>query len=180
MVHHVETLPPRELGRANLTQYIREHAIAAELIAPGMPMGTVTQAAQAIGVAEEQILKSLLFWDKTTGKSLLAIACGNDKINDKINLLLLAAVSQLPRPRLASAAHVLAITGYRPGGVPPIGHAAPLAVIVDRQVTALETAYGGGGSEDFLPRVKTQDFLRLTGATVATIVPPYGNIAPTS
>lgn len=173
MGHHRDTRPPRELGPANLREYIREHAIAAELIAPGMPMGTVTQAAQAIGVAEEQILKSLLFWDKTTGKSLLAIACGNDKIN----LLLLAAVSQLPRPRLASAAHVLAITGYRPGGVPPIGHAAPLAVIVDRQVTALETAYGGGGSEDVLMRVKTQDIVHMTGATVATIVAPRGQIA---
>ncbi len=173
MVHHVETLPPRELGPANLKQYIREQAIAAELIAPGAPMGTVTQAAQAIGAAEEQILKSLLFWDKTTGKSLLAIACGNDKID----LVRLAAVSQLPRPRLAPAAHVLAVTGYPPGGVPPIGHATPLAVIVDRQVTALETAYGGGGSEDFLLRVKTQDILRLTGATVTTIVAPRGQIA---
>jgi len=136
----------------------------------------VTQAAQAIGAAEEQILKSLLFWDKATGTSLLAIACGNAKID----LALPAAVSQLPQPRLASAAQILAVTGYCPGGVPPIGHAAPLAVIVDRQVTALETAYGGGGSEDFLLRIKTQDILQLTGATVATIVALHGNIARTS
>jgi len=173
MVQHPTTLPPRELGPEYLNQYIREHTIAAELIAPGMPMGTVTQAAQAIGAAEEQILKSLLFWDKATGTSLLAIACGNAKID----FVLLAAVSQLPQPRLASAAQVLAVTGYCPGGVPPIGHAAPLAVIVDRQVTALETAYGGGGSEDFLLRIKTQDILQLTGATVATIVAPRGQIA---
>jgi len=168
MSQETTTEPLLERGPAYLQRYIRELKIEAELIAPGVPMVTVTDAARAIGADDEQILKSLLFWDRATRHNVLAIASGNGKID----LALLAAASGLHRPRLAPAERVLAVTGYRAGGVPPIGHANPLAVIVDARVAELDVAFGGGGSEEFLMRVRTRDILRLTGATVATIVQP--------
>jgi prolyl-tRNA editing enzyme YbaK/EbsC (Cys-tRNA(Pro) deacylase) len=147
-----------------LAAYLRAHGVDAEFVAPGVPMPTVPLAAAAIGVDQDRILKSLLFRDRT-GKLALAIACGTGRVDrDR-----LAAVAGLDRPRMADAATVLAATGYPAGGVPPVGHAAPLAVVVDRRVAALEVAYGGGGAEEVLLRIRPTDILRLTGATVADI-----------
>ena len=128
-------------------------------------MPTVPLAAAAIGVREEQILKSLVFEDRETGKLVLAIACGTGRV-DRARL---AAEMGLQRPRLADAAAVLAATGYPAGGVPPVGHATPLAVVMDRRAAALEVAYGGGGAEELLLRIRPADILRLTGGTVANI-----------
>ena len=154
-------------GRAptKLIAYLSAQGIDAELVAPGVPMPTVPLAAAAIGVAEDQILKSLLFRDQA-GKLVLAIACGPGRVNrDR-----LAAVAQLDRPRLADAATVMAATGYPAGGVPPVGHLTPIPVVLDRRVAKLEVAYGGAGAEDVLLRLRPADIVQLTGATVADIV----------
>ena len=153
-----------------LADYVRAQGIDAEIVAPGVSMPTVSRAAEAIGVPEEQIIKSLLFQDRTTGRLVLAIACGTGKI-DRGRL---AAATELKQPRLADPATVLGATGYPTGGVPPIGHAAPLAVAVDRRAAALEIAYGGGGSANLLLRVRPTDVLRLTGGLIADIVKAEG------
>ena len=132
-----------EPGRTptELIAYLREEGVDAEFIAPGVPMPTVPLAARAIGVREEQILKSLLFRDRN-GRLVLAIACGTGRVDrDR-----LAAVASLDRPRLADAATVLAATGYPAGGVPPVGHATDVAVVMDRKGAQLGVAYGGGGA----------------------------------
>ena len=161
-------LPDHERSHLSspLAEYVHAQGIDAEIVAPGVPMPTVSRAAEAIGVSEEQIIKCLLFQDRATGKLVLAIASGTGRIDRNR----LAAAAGLKRPSLADAATVLAATGYPAGGVPPFGHAAPLAVVVDRRAAALEIVYGGGGSENLLLRVRPADVLRLTGGIVADIV----------
>ena len=152
------------LTPASLIAYLRAQGVEGELVAPGVPMPTVPLAAAAVGVPPAQILKSLLFADRA-GRLVLAIAGGTGRIaRDR-----LAAAAGLDRPRLADAATVLAATGYPAGGVPPIGHRARLAVIMDRRAAALDVAYGGGGAEEVLLRIRPADILRLTGGIVADI-----------
>jgi prolyl-tRNA editing enzyme YbaK/EbsC (Cys-tRNA(Pro) deacylase) len=155
------SLPPTE----RLVRFLRAHDVDAEVVEPGVPMPTVPLAAAAIGVRPEQILKSLLFMDRR-GACVLVIACGTGRIaSDR-----LATVSGLDRPRLADPETVFRVTGYPAGGVAPVGHASPLRVLVDRRAAALDVAYGGGGAEELLLRIRPEDIVRLTGAEVVDLV----------
>ncbi|MGH2614017.1 MAG: aminoacyl-tRNA deacylase [Thermomicrobiales bacterium] len=148
----------------HLLAFIRQHAIDAEFIAPGVPMPTVSSAAAAIGVPEEQILKTLLF--ASDGAFVVAIANGTRRVDRKR----LAEASGLARPRAASPDVVHDITGYPAGGVAPIGLPDGLSVVVDTDVAALPSAYGGGGREDLLLRISPADIIRLNKALVRQIV----------
>jgi Cys-tRNA(Pro) deacylase len=147
-----------------LIAYLAAHNVDAELIEPGVPMPTVPLAAAAIGVAEDQIIKSLLFRD-ANGECVLAIASGTARIDRN----LLAQTCGLVKPRLADPATVLSVTGFPAGGVSPVGHATPIRVVVGRRAAELPTVYGGGGTEDVLLRIDPRDIVRLTNATIANI-----------
>lgn len=150
---------------AQLIAFLRDHAIATDFLAPGVPMPTVASAAAAIGVPEEQILKTLLFSDDR-GHHVVAIANGTGRIDRA----LLGAASGLVRPRAASPEVVLEVTGYAAGGVSPLGLPDGLPVVVDAGVAELPIAYGGGGRDHLLLRVNPADVIRLNRAVVAPIV----------
>jgi prolyl-tRNA editing enzyme YbaK/EbsC (Cys-tRNA(Pro) deacylase) len=148
-----------------LLAYLRRTRTEAELVAPGVPMPTVPLASAAIGVDPEQILKTLLFKDRQ-GVCVLVIACGTARVAaDR-----LAAVADLDRPRLADPATVLQVTGFPAGGTAPVGHATPVRVLIDRRAAALDLAYGGGGAEDILLRIRPSDIVRLTNAEIVDLI----------
>lgn len=149
---------------AALLAYLERHGYPAKLLQPGVPMPTVPAAAAAIGVAPEQILKSLLFVSDD-GACVLAIAAGTGKINRSR----LAAYCGVRKLTLADAATVRRVTGYPVGGVAPVGHVEPLRVVIDDRVMGLGVAFGGGGAEELLLEIAPADIQRLTGATVADI-----------
>ena len=154
-----ETAPP------HLLQFLEEHAVDYEVVAPGVPMPTVPAAAAAIGVGVDQILKTLLFQDKA-GEFVVAIACGTGRV-DRARLAEAAGTGKL---RVADAADVLRITGYPAGGVAPLALPTELPVIMDSAVAALPVAFGGAGREDLLLRVSPADVVRLNNASVADII----------
>ena len=151
-------------GDPRLRSFLAEHAVRAEILAPGVPMPTVPLAAAAIGVREEQIIKSVLFEDRN-GAVVLTIACGTARI-DRHRL---AEATGIPGLKLADAATVLAATGYPAGGVSPVGHATRMPVVIDQRVMSWEHVYGGAGTEETLVMISPIDIVRLTGAVVADI-----------
>lgn len=130
-------------------------------------MPTVSAAAQAIGVPEEQILKTLLFLGDS-GDYVVAIANGTRRVDRQ----LLAHASGLIKPRAAKPHDVMKIIGYPAGGVAPLALTTGIPVIVDLAVTALPVAFGGGGNDHLLLRVVPADVVRLNNALVASIVEP--------
>lgn len=141
-------------------------------MAPGVPMPTVIQAAQAIGAEPELVLKSLLFIT-TSGAAVLAITSGTGKVNRSR----LAAASGLGKLTWADAATVRRVTGFPVGGMAPVGHGEPVPVVTDHRVMALPIAYGGGGAEDLLLEISPLEIQRLTGATVANIADAVPELA---
>jgi prolyl-tRNA editing enzyme YbaK/EbsC (Cys-tRNA(Pro) deacylase) len=152
-----------------LQRFLLDHQVDAELIAPGVPMPTVPLAAAAIGALPDQILKTLLFVDRT-GTVVLVIASGTSRVVPAR----LAALTGLDRPRLADPATVLRLTGYPAGGVAPVGHRSALRVLIDRRAAELDVAFGGGGAEDLLLRIRPVDIIRLTEAAVADLIEDGG------
>jgi len=151
-------------GEAQLRAFLAATEIWAEVLTPGVPMPTVPLAAAAIGVREEQIIKSVLFKDRS-GSVALAIASGTARI-DRHRL---SQITGLPSLTLADPDSVLAATGYPAGGVAPVGHASRFPVVIDRRVMELDAVYGGAGSEETLLRIAPTDIARLTGAIVDDI-----------
>ncbi len=158
MSHPLDGVP------AHLLEFIKDHGLESRFVAPGVPMSTVPLAARAIGVPEDQILKTLLFIGDS-GEFVVAIANGTHRIDrDR-----LAHAAELRKPRPANPADVIAVTGYPAGGVAPLGLPATVPVIIDAAAAELSFAYGGGGQESLLLRVQISDVIRCNNALVADI-----------
>lgn len=155
---------PADAAPPHLLAFLARHRVDAEFLAPGAPMPTVSSAAAAIGVPEEQILKTLLF--ASDGRYVVAIANGARRVSSK----LLAGASGLRRPRAASPDVVFEVTGYPAGGVAPVGLPEDLPVIVDTGLTALPVVFAGGGREDLLLLISPSDVIRVNRALVRRIV----------
>lgn len=138
--------------------------VDAELVLPGVPTPTVPSAAEALGVSEAQILKSLLFV-APDGQVVLAVACGTTRVDRTA----LASVVGVERLKLAPPELVLERTGYQAGGTPPVGHVTAVDVVVDTRVMELSTGYGGGGKVDALLRITPAEIVRHTQAKIADI-----------
>ncbi len=150
---------------AELQRFIDDHAIEAAILPLDQPTPTVSDAAVALGVETEQVIKSLVF--RIKDEPLLVIASGESRV-DRRKLAHYLQVGR-GRVRFASADQALEVTGYVVGSMPPFGHRLKLRTIIDDAVTRLETVYGGGGDISAMMRVTTMELLRVTAAETALI-----------
>jgi Cys-tRNA(Pro)/Cys-tRNA(Cys) deacylase len=149
----------------DFADYILEHDLQAEIVAPGAHMPTVDAAAAAMGVVPEHIFKSILF-QSAAGRCVLVVACGNARVDTKR----VESLTGIRGLKLAKPDVVFAKTGYPAGGTPPVGHREHIPVIVDTRVAAQAWGYAGGGRPELLVKIESADIIRLTGATVADVV----------
>jgi prolyl-tRNA editing enzyme YbaK/EbsC (Cys-tRNA(Pro) deacylase) len=154
----------------DLTTYLTEHTIHADLVYLEEHTPTVETAAAAVSVSPDQIVKSLLFMiEMPEGEMhpVLVIASGTGKIDRR----LLGAHFGVNRRKtiFADAETVLTLTGYPVGAVPPIGHRERLEVLVDPAVLKHDEVYGGGGSDRTLMRLAPQDILQHNQAEVVPV-----------
>jgi Cys-tRNA(Pro) deacylase len=157
------TLEP--LDSRHLQLFVDENRIAAKIIPLSVRTATVADAADALGVAAEQIIKSLVF--RIDEAPLLVINNGLARVDRKK----LAAVTGVGRKRVkfASPEQALSITGYGVGAMPPFGHRTRLRTIVDAAVMELDEIYGGGGSIDAMMRLTPDELVRVTCSEVVDI-----------
>jgi len=125
---------------------------------------TAAEAAAAIGCDAAQIAKSLIFRAATSGRAVLAIASGANRVDEK-------KLGQLIGEKVgrADADFVREKTGFAIGGVPPVSHAGPLPTLIDEGLFAFETIWAAAGTPNAVFRLTPADLLRLTGGTKAAI-----------
>lgn len=169
------------LTRRDLQQYLERHAIRARLIAEIGHTPTVPAAAQALGVAADQIIKTLLFVLDSAGRSenappaVVVIGNGEHRI-DKKSLGRHFGLNP-KRVKLASAETVIELLGYPAGGVPPFGHRTPLPVLLDRRVVEAGATYGGrlfggGGDDVSMVELHLDDLLRVHQPAILPLSEP--------
>jgi prolyl-tRNA editing enzyme YbaK/EbsC (Cys-tRNA(Pro) deacylase) len=125
---------------------------------------TSAEAAAAIGCAVGQIAKSLIFRAKTSGRPVLALASGANRVDEKA----LAGLVGEPIGR-ADADFVRQATGFAIGGVPPLGHATPPVVLIDRDLLAFEEIWAAAGTPNAVFRLTPDVLTAVTGGQVADI-----------
>ena len=130
------------------------------------PAGTRTsaEAAAAIGCAVGQIAKSLVFRARASGRPILVIASGANRVGEK-------AVAALIGEKIGrtDADFVRAATGFAVGGVPPPGHDTPPATVIDRDLLALDEIWAAAGTPNAVFRLTPRDLVAPTGGRVAEI-----------
>jgi prolyl-tRNA editing enzyme YbaK/EbsC (Cys-tRNA(Pro) deacylase) len=124
---------------------------------------TAADAARAVGCEVAQIVKSLVF--VADGQPLVALVSGANRVD----LDRLARVSSASTVRKADGDEARAATGFAIGGVPPFGHAAPITVVVDRDLLSHDVVWAAAGLPDAVFAVSPSELLRVSGARPADL-----------
>jgi prolyl-tRNA editing enzyme YbaK/EbsC (Cys-tRNA(Pro) deacylase) len=129
------------------------------------PEGTRTaaDAARAVGCDVAQIVKSLVFI--ADGEPILALLSGADRLDTE----LLASAMDAAAVRRANGDEARAATGFAIGGVPPIGHARPLTVLMDQRLLAHEVVWAAAGLPDAVFSASPRALQAAAGARVAAL-----------
>lgn len=133
------------------------------------PQGTHTaeEAARAVGAEVGQIVKSLVFVapGETGLKTILCLVSGPNRVD----MGRLAAVAGEPEVRRATAAEAKELTGFTIGGIPPIGHAHGVRVLMDPDLGRYPTVWAAAGHTTAVFPVAPRTLLMLANAHVALI-----------
>ena len=121
-------------------------------------------AADAIGCALEQIVKSLVFMAET--RPILALLPG-DRRADPAKIALAAGTAEA---RVARPAEVLATTRFAPGGVSPVPPPPDALILVERTILSTPVVWIGGGSERHMAMLSPHELMRLTRGTLVDLV----------
>src|SRR3954470_4405694 len=128
---------------------------------------TAAEAAAALGVGVGAIVKSLVFTVTSDGRAaepLLVLASGPNRVDlARVRAHLGGIVGK------ADAATVRAATGYSIGGVPPLGHPAPLRTLVDAALLEQEMLWAAAGTATAVFPITPARLVALSGGEVLRI-----------
>jgi len=142
---------------------LRALGVAVEIREFPQSTRTAAEAAAAVGTSVAQIVKSLVFL--ADGRPVLVLASGAHRV-DPVKL---AAACGAHAARRADATTVRAVTGFAIGGVPPVGHATPLPVLLDRDLLRFDVVYAAAGTPHAVFPIAPDRLREITGATVADV-----------
>jgi len=121
------------------------------------------QAAEALGVAPSEVLKTLMV--RADGKPACVVLASDREVSMKK----LAAALGAKSAEMMKPADAERITGYRVGGVSPFGQKRLAPTVVDADAAALPAAFVNAGQRGLQARLAPADLVRALGAVVAAI-----------
>jgi prolyl-tRNA editing enzyme YbaK/EbsC (Cys-tRNA(Pro) deacylase) len=125
---------------------------------------TAADAAAAIGCDVAQIAKSLIFRGANSGRAVLIIASGVDRVDERKAA---AAVGE-PIAR-ADADFVREATGFAIGGVPPVGHKNQPIVLIEETLMRLAEIWAAAGTPNAVFRLTPSELVELTGGRTVAV-----------
>jgi prolyl-tRNA editing enzyme YbaK/EbsC (Cys-tRNA(Pro) deacylase) len=123
---------------------------------------SAADAAAAVGCQVGQIAKSLVFRGRSSGRAVLVIASGANRVDlAKVEALL---GEGLEKP---DADFVRAETGFTIGGIPPLAHDRPLETVIDEDLLRFETIWAAAGHPNAVFPASPTQLVAMTGGQVA-------------
>jgi prolyl-tRNA editing enzyme YbaK/EbsC (Cys-tRNA(Pro) deacylase) len=153
-------------GRFDLPDASRRVAEAADEI--GLPVEiaimpettrSAEEAAAACGCRVGQIVKSLVFTGAESGRDILLLVSGDNRVDEAGVAAYLGEALERPR-----GAHVRKVTGFAIGGIPPFGHANPLATYIDADLLVHDIVWAAAGTPNAVFSCKPLALQKATGA----------------
>ena len=125
---------------------------------------TAEEAAAACGCTVAQIVKSLVFRGQSSGKALLFLVAGDNRLDEGLAAALVGEGLERPDARF-----VRDVTGFAIGGIPPFGHATPLATIMDEDLLGHDVIWAAAGAPIAVFPIAPQRLREAAGARVAKL-----------
>jgi prolyl-tRNA editing enzyme YbaK/EbsC (Cys-tRNA(Pro) deacylase) len=125
---------------------------------------TAADAAAAIGCEVAEIAKSLIFRGANSGRAVLIIASGADRVDEKKAA---AAVGE-PIAR-ADADFVREQTGFAIGGVPPVGHKQQPITLIEESLMRFSEIWAAAGTPNSVFRLTPAELVELTGGRTVAV-----------
>ena len=121
------------------------------------------QAAQAMGVAPGEVFKTLMA--ELDGKPVCAIVPSDEEVNMKK----LAAALGGKSAHMMKPADAERLTGYKVGGISPLGQRRPAPTALDELAQLYAEIYLNGGQRGLQIRIRPQDLVTALGCVVADL-----------
>ncbi len=125
---------------------------------------TAQEAAERAGCELGQIVKSLIFRGKTSGKPVLVLTSGANRVDEK--RIAEYAGEAIGR---ADADFVRAATGFAIGGIPPVGHKEKMETYIDEDFLQYPTVWAAAGTPNAIFELKTDDLKKMTAGKIAKV-----------
>jgi prolyl-tRNA editing enzyme YbaK/EbsC (Cys-tRNA(Pro) deacylase) len=145
-------------------EFLRARGYAHQVIEAATPARSAAEAAAVLGCAIAQIAKSIIFRGSTSGRPIMAVASGANRIDEAK----LAALAGEPLGK-ANADFVRWASGFAIGGVPPLGHAQPITLFIDRDLLKETEIWAAAGSPHALFALTPAELVEMTGGQVADV-----------
>jgi len=141
------------------SQLLRDAGVDTNAVEFEQPTRTSAEAAAAIGCSIAEIAKSIVFRGKNSGQAVVVIASGENRVSEA------KVAAKLGEPLLrADADFVRTTTGYAIGGVPPLGHAQRVTLLLDEDLRRFETVWAAAGTPFSVFPLRPDQLRSLTGA----------------
>jgi len=125
---------------------------------------TAQEAADRVGVTLGQIVKSLIFRGKETGKPILVLTSGANRVDEK--RIKAYAGEKIGR---ADADFVRGVTGYAIGGVPPIAHIQKMETYLDEDLMQYDLIWAAAGTPNAVFELTPADLQKMTAGLVKRV-----------
>ncbi|MCL1980075.1 MAG: YbaK/EbsC family protein [Proteobacteria bacterium] len=151
-------------GCRQIQHYLRDNGLDCRVRVLAVSTKTAQEAANALGCALAQVVKSLVFRAKASDRPVLVLTCGDNRVSEKKVAALIG--EKIGR---ADGDFVQARTGYAVGGVAPFAHRQPPLVLIDGAVHRFDRVWASAGTADSMFEIATGELIRLAGGQVADI-----------
>jgi prolyl-tRNA editing enzyme YbaK/EbsC (Cys-tRNA(Pro) deacylase) len=137
---------------------------ACTVVEHSAPTRTAQEAAERAGCSLGQITKSLIFRGTRTGKPILVLTSGANRVDEK-------RISEYAGEPIARADpdFVREVTGFAIGGVPPIAHATEMSTYLDEDLLEFDSIWAAAGTPNAIFRLTPDELRRMTGGTAVRV-----------
>jgi prolyl-tRNA editing enzyme YbaK/EbsC (Cys-tRNA(Pro) deacylase) len=122
-------------------EYLRRVGVDTQVREMPATTRTAKEAAQAIGCSLAQIAKSIVFRTAQSGRPVLVIASGANRVNERRMAELIGEQIEKATPEFVRES-----TGFVIGGVPPVGHGHPIETWIDQDLLQFDVIWAAAGT----------------------------------
>jgi prolyl-tRNA editing enzyme YbaK/EbsC (Cys-tRNA(Pro) deacylase) len=143
---------------------LQTHGYACKVIEFEQSTRTAQEAADRVGVTLGQIVKSLIFKGQTSGKGLLILTSGANRVDEKR----ISVLAGEPIGR-ADPEFVRSMTGYAIGGVPPLAHQQPMETYLDEDLLQYTVIWAAAGTPNAVFELTPAMLAEMTKGAVVRV-----------
>jgi prolyl-tRNA editing enzyme YbaK/EbsC (Cys-tRNA(Pro) deacylase) len=155
---------PTHATAIKFEQLLRQKGLAGQVVEFEETTRSAADAAAAIGCEIGQIVKSLIFRTAQTGRGVLVLTSGANRVAEK---LIEAELGESLGK--ADADFVRTQTGYAIGGVPPFDHAEAMITYIDEDFFQYKVLWAAAGTPNAVFELSPQELAEHANGKVLKV-----------